>query len=190
MKKVSFHPFLPIRHSNSENMRRKFPGDLYLNVISSCEKKKLMYAVSKSLIIIWISSVSCLKKSHFWIIFAYFHEIWIFDYFPWVRSGVVGDLNFMFSHYREVKFVKYMGQLPFASIYLLKAQIATTIYLFPFFVTGSFPVKSTCTRHIIFGVTGIGISGGTGAALNTLFLWPQIIHSFVFIRTYFSPLYQ
>jgi len=102
----------------------------------------------------------------------------------------VGDLNFMFSHYREVKFLKYMGQLPFASIYLLKAQIATTIYLFPFFVTGSFPVKSTCTRHIIFGVTGIGISGGTGAALNTLFLWPQIIHSFVFIRTYFSPLYQ
>ena len=104
--------------------------------------------------------------------------------------SVVGDLNFMFSHYKEVKFLKYMGQLPFASIYLLKAQIVTTIYLFPFFVTGSFPVKSTCTRHIIFGVTGIGISGGTGAVLNTLFLCPQIIHSFVFIRTYFSPLYQ
>ena len=82
----------------------------------------------------------------------------------------MGDLNFMFCHYREEKSLKIMRLLPFASIYLLKAQIATAIYLFPLLVTGSFPVKSTCTRQNIFGVTGIGINGGTGAALNTLFL--------------------
>ena len=84
--------------------------------------------------------------------------------------SVIGDLNFMFCHYREEKILKISWLLPFASIYLLKAQIATAIYLFPLLVTGSFPVKSTCTRQNIFGVTGIGINGGTGAALNTLFL--------------------
>ena len=83
-----------------------------------------------------------------------------------------------------------MGTLPFASIYLLKAQIATAIYLFPYFVSGNGPAISTWTRQNICGWTGSGFSGGTGGVLNILFLWAQITHSFVFIRTNFSPLYQ
>jgi hypothetical protein len=66
--------------------------------------------------------------------------------------------------------LKIRRLLPFASIYLLKAQIATEIYVFPLLVTGSTLVKSTLTRQKNFGVTGIGINGGAGAALNTFFL--------------------
>ena len=63
-----------------------------------------------------------------------------------------------------------IGTLPLASIYLLKAQIAIAIYLFPFFVSFSFAVKSICTRQNILGVTVIGRKGETAAELNTLFL--------------------
>ena len=102
----------------------------------------------------------------------------------------MGDLNFVFSHHKEKKSSKNKGKLPLASGYLLNAQIATALYRFPLLVKGILAVRSTCTRHMILGVTAMGINGGTGALLKTLFLWAQITHSFVFIRTYFSPPYQ
>jgi len=79
-----------------------------------------------------------------------------------------------------------MQLLPFASIYLLKAQIATEIYWFPLLVTGIFPAKSTCTRQNIFVVTGIGITVvEIQGSIQHIILWARTIHSLVFIWTDF-----
>ena len=66
--------------------------------------------------------------------------------------------------------MKYLRTLPLPSIYLVNAQIARAINLFPFFVVLNSPDKSICTLQNIFGVTGIGCNGATEALLNTLFL--------------------
>ena len=102
------------------------------------------------------------------------------------------DLNFMFYYERgdrervEVKVLKIMQLLPFASIYLLKAQIGTEIYWFPLLVTGIFPAQSTCTRQNIFVVTGIGITVvEIQGSIQHIILWARTIHSLVFIWTDF-----
>ena len=51
-----------------------------------------------------------------------------FEFHVLLREGREREYQEKLKEYREVKVLKIMQLLPFASIYLLKAQIGTEIY--------------------------------------------------------------
>ena len=103
--------------------------------------------------------------------------------------GVVEDLKFkIFS--LEVKFLKYIGAVTVCFNILVKKYKQSQQYIcFHFVSQKDLQLNLHVLATFFLEITGIGINRSTGAALNTLFLCPQIIHSFVFIQTYFFQQY-